>query len=199
MVYVFLGLAVAALAWGVTGLIRNGQHSPEIDLSPMKAALGFQLLNQDAQTVSLKDFAGQPIVLSFFYVKCIDVRACPCTTKKFKKLQELTAGDGAFKPALIMISFDSVSDTPGKMRKYGELYGADFESWHFLTGTQEDIDRICSDYGIIQEKQDDGTFRHSVITFLIGPKLNIRDMYFLNQWEPEKIRKNIALLFDHKE
>ena len=83
---------------------------------------------------------------------------------------------------------------PGVLKKYGELYGVDFSNCHLLTGEKETIEKVCNDYEIIAEKQENETYRHSLITFLIDRNNNVRRLYFSNQWKPEEIKKDMLSL-----
>ena len=35
---------------------------------------------------------------------------------------------------MLIISFDPETDTPQKLKTYGENYNGNFNGWHFLTG-----------------------------------------------------------------
>ena len=193
-------LAVFLTAGGVTvAILSASPGGEEAELPVLEPAPDFTLVNQDDATISLHEFRGRPVVLSFFYVRCTDANVCPCTTKNVRRIQELCESIAGSGPVFLQVTFDPANDSPGKLRKYGELYGADFSNWHFLTGEKKVVDKVCRDYGIIHEDQEGGTIRHSAITFLIGPDMNIRRMYVANRWEPEQIHGDIMKLLERKE
>lgn len=122
---------------------------------------------------------------------------CPLTTKQFKTLQESLGDEFNEKVMLLLITFDPEADVPEALKKYGELYGADFSNWNFLTGSQEAIDKVCNDYGIIvREREPGNVIPHSMMTFLIDQKGNTRKEYLGNNWEPESVKEIIVGLID---
>ena len=94
----------------------------------------------------------------------------------------------------LMISFDPQRDTPGMLAKYAELHDATGPNWHFLTGSPEAIEAVCATYQVIQERQEDGTIRHSLIVFLIDEENRIRRLYVANTWKPEDLAADIVQL-----
>ncbi len=189
-------IVLAILAIGVV-VVRKTVDNDDYKLPVIEKAPDFELINQNNQPVKLNDFSGKVKILTFIYVKCIMPKRCPLTTKNFRKIQELLPPELSDETVIMSITFDPESDTPEAMKKYGELYGADFSNWHFLTGSQEDIDKLCANYQIIHDKQDDGiTFRHSLITFLVDKDNNIRKMYFANSWQPTDVIQDIKKLYN---
>jgi len=189
-------IALMILAIGVVVVLKDANNDnyklPVIEKAPF-----FELVNQNNQPVKLSDLSGKIKILTFIYVKCIMPKRCPLTTKNFRRIQESLLPELRDDTVIISITFDPESDTPEAMKRYGELYGADFTNWHFLTGSKKNIDKLCDDYQIIHDKQDDGiTFRHSLITFLIDKDNNIRKMYFANSWQPTDVIQDIKKLYN---
>ena len=163
-------------------------------LAIIKKAPDFELLNQDNETISSDQLIGKVKVMSFIYTSCEMPNMCPRTTKNFRRLQESLGEELGGRTVFLLVSFDPGRDTLGMLKKYGELYGADFSNWHFLGGDGHVIEKVLDEYEIIAERQDDETFRHSMIALLIDRDNNVRKMYLMNKWEPEDIRKDIVTL-----
>jgi protein SCO1 len=165
------------------------------ELPVIEKAADFKLINQDNQEITLSQFLGRVKVVTFIYVRCHQASVCPLTTKNLKKLQDSLEGGLDKNTVIFSISFDPESDTPAMLKKYAQLYGVDFNNWHFLTGDKAAIEKACQDYKFIADKnKEDDTFRHSAITFLIDQNNNIRKIYFSNQWAPEEIKQDITAL-----
>ncbi|MBI2437529.1 MAG: SCO family protein, partial [Lentisphaerae bacterium] len=162
----------------------------------IQRAPDFELLNQENKDVRLSDLRGKVKLLSFFYVCCAAADQCPLTTKKLMAAQALLPEARKKDVVFLMITFDPALDTPGALKKYGELYGVPRTNWHFLTGSNEVIDRLCSEYQIIHEQQADRTIRHSLVTFLVDQDNNIRKMYFANTWTPEQLCADTGSLLE---
>lgn len=189
------GPIIAVLFFLSILLFANSSFTAEsTELSVIEKAADFKFINQDNQEITLSQFLGRVKVVTFIYAKCHQARVCPLTTKNFKKLQDSLEGSLDKNTVILSISFDAEFDTPGMLKKYAQLYDADFHNWHFLTGDKAAIEKTCQDYKFIAEKQDDGTFRHSAITFLIDQNNNIRKIYFSNLWSPEEIKQDIMAL-----
>ncbi|MBI2439956.1 MAG: SCO family protein [Lentisphaerae bacterium] len=163
-------------------------------LPVIQPAPDFDLVNQDNERVRLSDLRGKLKVVSFFYVCCAVAEQCPLTTKNLKAVQAALPAAQKKDVVFLMITFDPVADTPGAIKKYGELYGTPKENWHFLTGSNEVIDQLCGQYQIIHERQEDLTIRHSLVTFLIDQDNNIRKMYFANAFTPEQVCADLGSL-----
>lgn len=189
-----IGTLVSVLVfWCLAAFIS----SCEEQLPVIEKAHDFELTNQDNKTVRLSELSDRVVAMSFIYVKCPMANMCPLTTKKFKRLQEALGDEFRDKVMLLLVTFDPESDDPGSLKKYGELYGADFSNWNFLTGSKEAIGKVCNDYGIIiRERQPGNIIPHSMITFLIDQKGNTRKEYVGNNWDPESVKEQIVRLID---
>jgi len=187
-------ICLAAAGVAVAIALRPRQTGDELPV--LEAAPDFELVNQAGQSVRLSGFEDKVKVLCFMYVRCHIVTQCPLTTKNLKALQEMLNAGVRDRVRFLSLSFDPESDSPAALKKYGELYGADFGNWDFLTGDKTEVDRVCDTYQIIHEKQDDGSpvIRHSVITFLIDEENNVRRMYFANAWKPEDVVRDVLAL-----
>jgi len=181
--------ALPAVWWYVRATGSEGPALPVLEAAP-----DFTLCDQDGRRVGLADFPGRAKVLSFFYIRCSDARACPMTTRHFRRLQQALGEELGRRVVLLLITLDPEADSPGALKKYGQLYQADFRNWHFLTGTRTEIEAVCRDYQIVAEPQPDGSLRHSVITFLVDPENRIRRLYVANAWEPEELRCDLETL-----
>lgn len=187
------GLLIGTVALAI-GLVnrywRASDHFPVSQPAP-----DFELTNQDGVKVRLADLAGRVKLLSFIYVRCHMATLCPSTTKNFRQVQELLNDGLSNRVTLITITFDPEWDNRGVLKRYGEMYRADFRNWQFLTGSKQDVDKVCEAYGFIHEASPEGegdpTIRHSVITFLIDGDNRIRKQYFANAWNPAEVVDDI--------
>ncbi len=163
----------------------SGGHKSLAD-EKLKPAPDFTLINQENTPIQLSELAGTIKVLTFIYTSCQMPNMCPLMTKNFREIQKSLGNDNN-KVVFLMITFDPEVDIPGILKKYGQMYMADFANWHFLTGDPQTIDTVCDAYGIINEKQESGIIRHSMMTYIIDRDNNIAKMYVGNEWKPEDI------------
>ena len=71
------------------------------ELTARETATSFTLTNQLAQPVSLTDYRGKVVVLTFLYTSCPDI--CPVTTAKIREADDLL-GDDAEEVAIVAVS-----------------------------------------------------------------------------------------------
>ncbi len=67
---------------------------------------------------------------------------------------------------LLTVTFDPVHDTPEVLAKYSEQWKANPAAWHFLTGSEADVQRVCRMFGV-QAFPNEGLMDHSLHTVLI--------------------------------
>ena len=108
---------------------------------PNHPLLDYKFTNELGRAVSLNDFRGQALAITFFYTRCPLPDYCPRLSKNFQTAQQkLESLPGA--PAnwhLLSISFDTEFDSPQMLKAYGNSYQSDPQHWSFLTGPAASI------------------------------------------------------------
>lgn len=124
-------LVTSAIAW-------NLQRQKEILNLPVHGKVDdFALITQDKKSFESEQFKGHISVVNFIFTSCPSV--CPILTKQMKRLEEKTKEQKG-KVFLYSISVDPGTDTPERLKAYGQKYGADFSRWTFLTGPLDAIE-----------------------------------------------------------
>jgi protein SCO1/2 len=107
------------------------------------------LTNELGARVSLREFQGQAVALTFFFTRCPIPEYCPRLSRNFaevsRKLLEMKQGPTNWH--LLSISFDPL-DTPEVLRAYSRLYRSDTNHWTFLTGAPDDIRSLTHGFGV---------------------------------------------------
>ena len=129
-------LAFAALALAIpTGamLMRTpaGAELPVLATLPQ-----FTLVDENSKPFGNKDMLGRVWVADFVFTSCAD--ACPRLQNKMRRIQDRLIPAGNI--SLMSISVDPERDTPEKLRKYAEAFGAQPALWRYLTGPQKDVE-----------------------------------------------------------
>jgi protein SCO1 len=143
----------------------------ETPVARLRAALlDYKFTNELGEAVSLNDFRGQALAITFFYTRCPLPEYCPRLSKNFQEAsQKLKAMPGA--PAnwhFISVSFDPEFDSPAMLRAYGDSYAYDPAHWSFLTGPEEMIGKLARAAGV-NYKSEDGTINHNFRTLIVDP------------------------------
>ncbi len=158
---------------------------------------GFNLTDQDNRRVSLTDFRGKVVIISFIFVNC--PTSCPLVTAKLASIHhELKGKDLHF----ISITIDPIHDTPAALKGYANQFrGMDFRSWSFLTGTYQEIEDVLFDYKFsVQRRAKRGRtgevvsvslVDHAVKTFLIDRKGMMRFEYWGQDFNTKAVIKDI--------
>ncbi|HEX8707415.1 MAG TPA: SCO family protein [Pyrinomonadaceae bacterium] len=162
----------------------------------------FRLVNQDGKTVSLKDFRGRVLLLTFIYTRCPLPDYCTLMSTNFAELdQELRQDSGLYaKTHLLSISFDPEYDTPQVLRSYGAAHTGrfqqeKFEHWEFASGDAQEIKRLAQFFGLTYIAEKDQII-HSLQTALIAPDGRLYKLYSGNEWKPADILADIRTLLN---
>ncbi len=159
----------------------------------------FTLTNQNGKRISMKDFKGKALAITFIYTKCPLPNYCILMSKNFSDLaNKLKDSDLKDEIRLLSISFDPQTDTPTKLKEYGQGYlgkGAepDFTIWQLATGTDREIKNIADFFGLRYEvDQNDKTqFNHSLRTIVVSPDGKVQKVFSGNEWTPNDLLKEL--------
>ena len=99
------------------------------------------LLDQDGREVRFKsDVLGEKTVaIQFIFTTCRAI--CPVMGAAFAKLQDRLGDRLGQDISLVSVSIDPVTDTPARMKQWGEQFEAR-PGWHLLTGEKAKIDSL---------------------------------------------------------
>jgi protein SCO1 len=130
--------------------------------------LDFKFTNELGQAVSLSDFRGQALAITFFFSRCPIPDFCPRLSQNFQEAsQKLGSLPGA--PTnwhFLSVSFDPAFDTPPVLKAYGERYHYDPTRWSFLCGPKEEISELARQSGV-EVESDGALFNHNFRTLII--------------------------------
>jgi protein SCO1/2 len=141
-----LGRALAVLAMLAMLILPAYAAGGAGQLPVIGPAPPFTLTSQDNKPVSLADFHGKVVAVSFIYTGCPDI--CPLLTQKMVDVQDALGEKFGTKIVFISISFDPEHDTPEVLKDYAQFWGAKPEGWSFLTGSLEAVRDVTRLYGV---------------------------------------------------
>ena len=99
----------------------------------------FELKNQDGDTISMRDFRGEPVIVTFLYTSCEDT--CPVQAQTVRgALDEL----GEDVPA-IAVAVDPPRDTPERARAFLSEQRA-LGRLDFVLGTRAELSKLWDGY-----------------------------------------------------
>jgi protein SCO1 len=126
--------------------------------------LGAEWTNDAGQRVTLASLRGRPVVLTLFFASC--EYACPTLVKDMQRLREALPDDARAKTQFVLVSFDSVRDTPAALKAYRDRLALD-GSWTLLHGEPATVQELAMLLGVRYQQDVRGQFSHSnLITVL---------------------------------
>ena len=172
-------------------------HDPPKDglvLPVIGNAPDFALTGQDRTTVTLADFRGRALVVSFIYTACPDY--CPLLTAKLAGVQDALGDAFGREVAFVSITVDPELDTPEVLEHYALSHGADLAGWHFLTGEPATIEAVTRAYGVFAMKATNDLVDHTFLTSLVDPEGVLRVQYLGYRFDPEAFTADLLSLLD---
>lgn len=95
---------------------------------------------------------GKVVIISSFFSSC--EASCPVTNHNLQEIQRSLGPSLGRDVLMLSITLDPVNDTPEKLAKYAEQFGAQ-RGWYFLTGKPADVALALQKTGQqVQQKED---------------------------------------------
>ena len=154
----------------------------------------FELINQNGDTITNKDYEDKIYVVDFFFTRCGSI--CPIMTNNMKKIQ-----DKFFENDNLMLLSISVTpniDNVETLKKYAKSKGVINSKWNIATGNKKHIYELArKSYFAVLKKGDGGLqdFIHTPNFILIDKKKQIRGIYDgTDDTEIKRVIKDIKTL-----
>jgi protein SCO1 len=126
----------------------------------------FSLTDQSRQHISLAQFAGKVVAITFIYTRCPRPDYCVRLSNNFGLLQKRFQSRLGNDLILLTIVIDPVHDQPETLTAYANTWKADPRTWHFLTGPLPEIQKLCRKFDMAFYP-DEALFVHSFHTVVI--------------------------------
>jgi protein SCO1/2 len=141
-------------------------HDADSALSLGDHVPNFTLKDQDGRSVSVSQFSGKVVGITFVYTRCPLPNFCFRLSNNFGQLQKRFAKQMGRDLVLLTVTLDPTTDGPDALVKYAAIWKADTANWKFLTGSQDDIRKVSLMFGVVSNI-DEGTITHSLHTVVI--------------------------------
>ena len=171
----------------------NSLHMP----APGEDVPDFSFTNQAGKRISLQQFRGNILFLTFIYTRCPFPDFCPRMSSNFADIYKQIGTDPSLAGAhLLSISFDPEHDTPKVLRDYGFSVAhtqdpALFNHWQFAAPSKADLPKVA-DFFALTVKPENGLITHNLSTAVIGPDGKIVKWYHGGDWQPSDLIKDVA-------
>ncbi len=155
----------------------------------------FSFTNQAGKRISLKQYRGKVLLVTFIYTRCPFPDFCPRMSSNFAEIyKQLGTNPALANTHLLSISFDPDHDTPKVLHDYGFSVAhthdpALFSRWEFAAPTPADLPRIA-DFFALTVKPEGGLITHNLSTAVIGPDGKIAKWYHGSDWQVSDLIKD---------
>jgi protein SCO1/2 len=169
----------------------NAMHMP----APGEAVPDFVFTNQGGKRISLKQYRGHVLLVTFIYTRCPFPDFCPRMSSNFAEIYKQATTDPALAGTqLLSVSFDPEHDTPKVLREYGYSVAhthepALFSRWEFAAPSTADLPKIA-DFFALTVKLEGGVITHNLSTAVIGPDGKIVKWYHGGDWQVSDLIKD---------
>jgi protein SCO1/2 len=185
-VFVIVAAGFAILGGGEetpasTGAFEGAIRPPGIPVSD------FRLTDQDGKQVTLSQFRGKPVVVTFLYTTCEDT--CPLTAQQIRGALDRLGHD----VPVLAFAVDPPNDTPARARRFiaeQRVVGR----MRFLLGPLPELRRQWKAYGMQRQTP---THEHSGYVVLLDGRGVQRIGWPASQLTPEGLANDLALLERH--
>lgn len=157
----------------------------------------FAFTNQDGKRVSLHQYRGKTLLVTFIYTRCPFPDYCPRMSSNFAEFyKQAETNPQLASTHLLSISFDPQHDTPKVLRDYGFSVAHThspqlFRRWEFAAPRAADLSKIA-DFFALTVKSEGGTITHNLSTAVIGPDGKLVSWYHGSDWQVADLVKDAA-------
>lgn len=144
-----------APASSLPGALALGQVVPD-----------FALTDQDRRRVTLSQFAGKVVAVTFIYTRCPFPNYCFRLSNNFGQLQKRFKEKMGRDLVLLSIVIDPANDGADALTKYARIWKAESDGWHFLTGPLPEIQQVAGKFDM-NFYPDEALLVHSFHTAVI--------------------------------
>jgi cytochrome oxidase Cu insertion factor (SCO1/SenC/PrrC family) len=149
--------------------------NPNLDIGSSmggKAAPGFTLTNQFGQPMSLSQFKGRVVMLSFEDSECTTV--CPLTTQSMVLAKELLGSAGK---SVQLLGVDANPDAikVSNVMAYSRVHDMT-NQWDFLTGSSAQLKAVWKNYDIAVQIES-GNIDHTPALYVIDQQGKLQKVY----------------------
>ncbi|HSU24711.1 MAG TPA: SCO family protein, partial [Pyrinomonadaceae bacterium] len=181
-------------------------QTPTPDPTIGKQVPDFTLTNQDGKKISMKDFRGKALAITFIYARCPLPDYCIRISTNFSDLANSLKDNADLKDKvrLLSISFDPENDTPAKLRQYGQGYlgnqaSPDFTIWQLAVGSDAEVRKVAGFFGLDYrvDENNKAVITHNLRTAVISPDGKVIKVYAGNEWTPAQLLNDLKSATQH--
>jgi len=161
-------------------------------VKPVSAAPELGLRTWDGRRVTMADYTGKAVLVTFLYVHCPDV--CPLIVDNLSRVKD-RLGPAGKKLRVVAVSVDPAGDTPAAVKDFLITHHA-LKDIDYLVGSQGQLAAAWSRWGIGArvDKQNHALIEHSGVIWGIDAKGRRATFYPATGFDVADIESDVRLL-----
>ena len=161
-------------------------------VKPVSAAPELGLRTWDGRRITMADYKGKAVLVTFLYVHCPDV--CPLIVDNLSRVKA-RLGRAGKKLRIVAVSVDPAGDTPAAVKKFLVTHRA-LKDVDYLVGSQDQLAAAWSRWGIGArvDKQNHVLVEHSAVIWGIDAKGRRATFYPATGFDVADIERDVRLL-----
>lgn len=163
--------------------------------SGAKLAPGFSLRGQDGRPISLRQFRGRPVIVTFIDPLCRNL--CPLEAKVLDRV--VAQMPAAERPAIVAVSVNQWADSRADLLQDVQKWSLPSD-WHWAIGAPGALARVWADYAIgvsVATKKIAGIevhqISHTEAAYVVDPRGYQRALY-LYPFLPQDVERTLRSL-----
>lgn len=165
----------------------SGLQGTDLGSTP---APDFRLTDQFGKPISLSQFHGEPVVLTFLFTNCPDV--CPLTAEKLHAVQ-LQLGKDASHVMMLAVSVDPKRDDRAAALHFSQEHKLN-SNWHYLIGSESELSPVWNAYSVYsQSVAAKSTITHTSAVYVIDKEGRER-IFFGDAFTPTQLATDLKVL-----
>lgn len=166
------------------------RRSPIVDpLNIGDVVPDYKFTNQFGQAMSLAQFKGQAVGLTFIFTRCPFPTFCPRMSQNLQKAQKAlkAQADAPKNWSLISLTIDPAWDTPERLRRYAEPYNIDTNHWQFVVSDLWTLDGLGDSLGLTFYRSTPTALpEHNLRTVVFDTRGRLQKVFVGNEWTPDE-------------
>lgn len=161
--------------YGSKEILIPGEDGQDVIDSIVIKIDSFEVMNQDSQIVSAKDFEGKIYIVDFFFTHCPTI--CPVMTKNMATIYDHFENDSTL--LFLSHTIDIKNDSVPQLKKYANKIGISSSRWHMVTADKMVIYDLAKQYMVsaAEDPNSPGGYMHSGAFILMDGQHRIRGYY----------------------
>jgi protein SCO1/2 len=157
----------------------------------------FEFKDQGQQRITLSQFTGEVVVLTFIYTRCPNPNYCFRLNSNLGRLQKRFPQRLGHDLVLLSIVVDPEHDQGNTLTNYADIWHANPQGWHFLTGPLPDIQKVTRQFGM-DFWNGEGVVTHSFHTIVIDQRRKLAANIDGNQFTAQQLGDLVETMLPQK-